>query len=78
MSESQPGSVPRQPDEPTPEQVLDQMNECEPYVASEIVELFEDVSRWTIQRRLETLHENGEVSRKKHSERRVTWYVQPS
>lgn len=75
MPESQSESVPRSPEEPTPEQVLDQMNPCEPYTVKDFEELFDDTSRWTIQRRLDTLHEDGRVNKKKHAENRVSWWI---
>ena len=74
MDETQSNSVPRQPEEPTPEQVLEEMRRCEPYTASDFEELFGDVSRWTIQRRLETLYDDGRVNKKKHAENRVSWW----
>lgn len=75
MADSQANSVPRQPEEPTPEQVLDEMNPCEPYSVSDIVDAFEDTSRWTVQRRLDTLVEDGEVEKKKHGENRVSYWI---
>ncbi|WP_092814023.1 MarR family transcriptional regulator [Halopenitus malekzadehii] len=67
--------MPRQPEEPTPEQVLAEMSVCEPYTVGELVDIFDDASRWTIQRRLETLEDNGEISKKKHAENRVTFWI---
>jgi hypothetical protein len=75
MGDSTSGTVPRQPEEPTPEQVLDAMESCEPYTAGDFETIFEDASRWTIQRRLETLHDSGEVRKKKHSANRVSWWI---
>jgi len=75
MAESSASPVPREPEEPTPEQVLDEMRPCEPYTVGDLVDAFEDTSRWTVQRRLETLRENGKVRKKKHSENRVSWYI---
>ncbi|AFH22007.1 hypothetical protein OSG_eHP14_00135 [environmental Halophage eHP-14] len=68
-------SVPRTPDEPTPEQVLEEMTVCEPYTVSDLVDEFGDASRWTVQRRLDTLVEDGEVSKKKHTENRVSYWI---
>lgn len=77
MVESSPSSVPRQPEEPTPEQVFDEMRPCEPYTVGDLVDVFEDTSRWTVQRRLETLQDEDNVRKKKHSENRVSWWVHP-
>lgn len=75
MVESQTENVPRTPDEPTPEQVLDEMQPCEPYSVSDLETLFDDTSRWTIQRRLDTLVEDGEVRKKKHGENRASYWI---
>ncbi len=75
MADSSAPPVPRQPEEPTPEQVLEEMNPSEPYTVGDLVDMFDDTSRWTIQRRLESLREDGEVRKKKHSENRVSWWV---
>ncbi|MFB6103419.1 MAG: hypothetical protein ABEJ73_12765 [Haloplanus sp.] len=40
-------------------------------------EMFDDTSRWTLQRRLNTLVEDGEVNKKEHGETRVTYWVEP-
>lgn len=66
--------VPRTPEEPTPQQVLDEMIPCEPYTVSDLRDEFDDASRWTVQRRLDSLVEDGEVSKKKHSENRVSYW----
>lgn len=76
MAESETQPVPRTPEEPTPDDVLDALTPCEPYTASEVAALFEDTSRWTIQRRLDTLVERGDVEKKKHSERRVSYWIE--
>ena len=75
MRADSPTSVPRPPEEPTPEQVLAAMTLQEPYTVSELVDEFEDVSRWTIQRRLDTLVEDGQLAKKKHSENRVSYWI---
>ena len=75
MPESQSDNVPRSPEEPTPDQVLDQMNPCEPYTVKDFEAIFDDTSRWTIQRRLDTLHEDERVNKKKHAENRVSWWI---
>ena len=75
MADSQANSGPRQPGEPTPEQVFAEMNPCEPYSVSNIVDTFEDTSRWTVQRRLNTLVEDGKISKKKHGENRVSYWI---
>ena len=68
--------VPRTPDEPLPHQVLEFMELCEPYTVSDLEAQFEEASRWTIQRRLDTLVEAGKVSKKKHNKNRVTYWVE--
>lgn len=74
MADASAENVPRTPEEPTPEDVLDEMNVCEPYTVGELTETFEDASRWTVQRRLDTLVENGNVRKKKHSANRVAYW----
>ena len=68
-------NVPRTPDEPSHEDVLDEMEPCQPYTVADFEDLY-DVSRWTIRRRLEDLHEDGAIQRKKHSENLVTWWIE--
>lgn len=75
MAGSKSTNVPRTPEEPTPEQVREQMRPCEPYTVGDFEDIFEDTSRWTIQRRLDTLVEDGEVNKKKHSENRVSFWI---
>jgi len=75
MAETDSNNVPRTPEEPTPQQVLDEMSVCEPYTVSDFESIFEDTSRWTIQRRLETLRESGDIQKKKHAENRVSWWI---
>ena len=75
MTETNTEIVPRTPDEPTPEDVLSQMNACEPYTVSDLDEMFGDVSRWTLQRRLDSLVERGDVQKKKHTENRASWWI---
>lgn len=67
--------MPKEPEEPTPQQVLQEMNPCEPYTVSDLVDRFEDASRWTIQRRLDTLVEKGDASKKKHTKNRVSYWI---
>lgn len=74
MADSSTEGVPRTPEGPTPADVLDEMSQCEPYTAGEIQDLFPDVSRWTIQRRLDSLLEDGKIAKKKHSENRVSYW----
>src|SRR6056297_627268 len=50
MPETDSNSVPRTPEEPTPQQVLEEMDRCEPYIVSDLVDAFPDASRWTVQR----------------------------
>lgn len=75
MAGAESENVPRTPDEPTPNQVLEVMNTCEPYVVADIQDQFSDASRWTLQRRLDTLVENGEVKKKKHTSNRVSYWI---
>lgn len=75
MGNSQDQGVPRTPEEPTPQQVLDEMDPCEPYTVGDLVDVFDDTSRWTVERRLKSLNEDGHVNRKKHAENRVSWWV---
>lgn len=51
------------------------MNPCEPYTVKDFEAIFDDTSRWTIQRRLDTLHEDERVNNKKHAENRVSWWI---
>ena len=74
MSDRDTQSVPRPPSDPLPEDVLDAMDPGRPYSVSDLVDQF-DVSRWTILRRLNDLHDAGEVEREKHSPNMVTWWV---
>lgn len=80
MSDSTPEAqtVPRPPSDPTPDAVFDEMQPCEPYVVADLVDRFDDASRWTIQRRLESLHDDGRIRRKKHGENRVSYWIEPS
>ena len=75
MPETDSNNVPRTPEEPTPQQVLEEMNPCEPYIVSDLVDAFPDASRWTVQRRLDSLVEEGELSKKKHTENRVSYWI---
>lgn len=67
--------VSRTPEEPTPADVLNVMDVCEPYSAGELAGRFENASRWTIQDRLETLNGQGHIRKKKHNDRRVSWWI---
>lgn len=77
MADSSGQSVPRTPESPSAGEVLMAMENCEPYTASELADEFEDVSSRTIQRRLESLRASGLVHKKKHHERRVSWWTEP-
>ena len=70
--------VPRPQKEPTAEQVRAAMTVGEPYTTGDLTTQFEDVSRWTIQRRLELLHDDGAIHKKTHAENRVSWWVEPA
>jgi len=75
MAESEGNTVPRQPEEPTPEQVREEMHPCEPYTVKDFEAIFEETSRWTIQRRLDTLVEDDVIEKKKHAENRVSYWI---
>jgi len=66
--------VPREPEDPTPEQVYLAMNENEPYQVGELVDEL-DSNRWTIKRRLERLVEEGFVEKKEHGENATTYWI---
>ena len=68
--------MPREPDEPTAQQLLSAMSPCEPYMAKDFVDEFE-ASRWTVQRRLNSLVESGDIQKKQHGETRVTYWIDP-
>jgi DNA-binding HxlR family transcriptional regulator len=51
------------------------MNHCEPYTVSDLQDEFPDASRWTLQRRLDALVEDEEISKKKHTENRVSYWI---
>ena len=68
-------NVPRTPDDPDPEDILAEMDPGTPYTVADFEGRW-DVSRWTIRRRLEELHEEGEIQRRKHSDNVVTWWIE--
>jgi len=67
--------VPREPGDPSPQEVYLAMEEGQPYTVGEIVDQFPDSNRWTIKRRLDQLVEDGFVERKKHSQSTVTYWI---
>jgi predicted ArsR family transcriptional regulator len=75
MSNTDSPNVPRTPDGPTKQDILAEMRPCESYKAADINEQFSDVSRWTIQRRLDSLHAAGDVEKKKHADDSVSWFI---
>jgi DNA-binding HxlR family transcriptional regulator len=75
MAGTESDSVPRAPEEPTTNQVLEVMNSCEPYVVADLQDEFSDASRWTLQRRLDALVENGKLQKKKHTSNRVSYWI---
>lgn len=78
MSDSSGDAMPRQPEYPTPADVLEVMEPCEPYAVGDIHRLFsDDVSRYTIDNRLKTLADEGKINRKEHFENRVTYWIDP-
>ena len=54
---------------------------CEPHSSDShslphaVQNAFEDTSRWTVQHRLDTLVQDGEVKKKKHGENRVSYWI---
>lgn len=52
------------------------MTPCEPYTASDIADELGEPRR-TIDYNLRQLHDAGQVHRKQHSKRRVSWWVEP-
>ena len=65
----------RTPKEPTPEDVLEEMSVCEPCTVGELEETFEDTSRWTIQRRLDSLVDHGKIAKKKHAKNHISYWI---
>ena len=55
--------------------LLDVMATCEPYTASELAERLDEPRR-TVSYNLEQLKDQGIVSKKKHSQRTVTWWIE--
>lgn len=69
-------TVPRSPEEPTPEQVYESMVPGRCYVVADLVVKFEDQSapsRWTVRDRLDDLAEAGKIVRTEHENTRVTY-----
>ena len=76
MTEDHSETVPRPPEEPKPDQVYDVMAPGRCYVVADLVETFEDEhdpGRWTMRRRLETLHEEGRIVKYDHANDSVTY-----
>lgn len=66
----------RPPDPPLPDEILDAMTPNHCYVVADLVEEFHDdydPSRGTVRNRLEYLHEQGDVHRRKHANGTVTY-----
>jgi hypothetical protein len=74
MSETEADNVPRTPEDPSPDDVFDAMHPGEPYRVRDLVEQFDDVSRWTIQRRLDTLVDQDRIRKKKHAKNAVSYW----
>ncbi|MFC6825711.1 hypothetical protein [Halopelagius fulvigenes] len=53
--------------------LLDEMDICEPYTASELAETL-DAERRTVHNYLEALAEEDKIHRKKHTSRHVSWW----
>ena len=64
--------------EPSHDQVFQFVREHRrPFVTSrEVAERFSSVSRRTINNRLNTLHERGQLGKRKIGARSVVWYIQ--
>lgn len=72
---SLPPKVPRTPEDPGPHEVYQAMVPGDPYTVMELAREFDNASRRTIRRRLNTLVEEGFVDRKQHSQGRVSYWV---
>ena len=57
------------------ERILNEMDPGEPYSARELAELL-DESRRTVDYNLNQLAEGGEVTRKEHSQRQITYRIE--
>lgn len=75
--------VPREPEDPSPQEVFLAMDDGQPWTAAELAEKLceqagdeEYTNRWTVRRRLDDLVEDGFVNRKKHSESRVSYWTE--
>lgn len=73
--DSQHRTVPRPPEDPTPDDVYEYMADGRCYVVADLVEEFSDTdaSRWTLQNRLDELAEEGRIEKRKHANERVTY-----
>jgi len=67
--------VPREPEDPAPQQIYLAMDEGEPYTVKELWEQFPDAPRWTIRDRLEQLVEDGFLQKKKHTQQRASYWI---
>jgi len=56
------------------EQILEAMRDCEPYTAGDLAEELDEPRR-TVDYHLRQLEDNGEVNKKQHSKRRVSWWI---
>lgn len=74
MVGNDPSDVAREPEKPTIDEVFGAMEPCKPYTVADLASEFAGVSRWTIQRRLDQLTEEGKIEKKKHAETRVTYW----
>lgn len=58
------------------DRILETMEPGEPYTAGDLADVV-GKSRRQVDRYLRDLADDGAVNRKKHSERRVSWWVDP-
>lgn len=65
--------MPRTPEDPTPDAVLEAMDNCVPYWAGELADTL-DASRRTVARRLNDLAERDDIKKKSHGDRRVVYW----
>ena len=72
VAESNRDTVPRSPEEPTPDQVYDEMVPGRCYVVADLEARFE-ASRWTVRDRLETLDKMDRIDKQDHENRTVTY-----
>lgn len=75
MTDSEPADVTRPQENPTLNDVYEEMVPGRCYVVADLVVAFEDTdaTRWTIQNRLNKLDSEGRIKKRKHANDRVTY-----